>query len=44
MYKYGGIFLSVQWLGLCASTAWGMSSIPGQETKILHSKWPKINK
>ena len=29
--------LAVQWLGLCASTAGGMGSIPGQETKIPHA-------
>ena len=27
----------VQWLGLCASIAGGMGSIPGQGTKILHA-------
>ena len=27
----------VQWLGLCASTAEGMGSIPGQGTRILHA-------
>ena len=27
----------VQWLGLCASTAGGMGSIPGQGTKMLHA-------
>ena len=34
--KLLGSFLEVQCLGLCASTAGGMGSIPGQETKILH--------
>ena len=29
-----GISLVVQWLGFCASTAEGTSSIPGQGTKI----------
>ena len=29
-----GNSLAVQWLGLCASTAGGMGSIPGQGTKI----------
>ena len=29
-----GIFLAVQWLRLCASTAWGAGSIPGWGTKI----------
>ena len=29
----------VQGLGLCASTSEGMSSIPGQRTKILHAAW-----
>ena len=28
--------LAVRWLGLQASTAGGVGSIPGQETKILH--------
>ena len=28
--------LEVRWLGLQASTAGGVGSIPGQETKILH--------
>ena len=34
--KLLGSFLAVQCLGLCASTAGGMGSIPGQETNILH--------
>ena len=29
--------LAVQWLGLCAFTAEGMGSIPGQGTKILQA-------
>ena len=29
--------LAAQWLGLCASTAEGTGSIPGQGTKILHA-------
>ena len=32
-----GISLAVQWLGLCASTAGGVGSIPGQGTKIPHA-------
>ena len=31
-----GTSLAVQWLRLCASTAGGTGSIPGQGTKILH--------
>ena len=31
--------MEVQWLGLCASTAGGVGSIPGQETKIPHAVW-----
>ena len=34
----------VQWLGLLASTAGGMGSIPGQGTKILHAVWCSQNK
>ena len=34
-----GTSLAVQWLRLCASTAGGMGSIPGQGSKILHTKW-----
>ena len=34
--KLLGSFLEVQCLGLGASTAGGMGSIPGQEAKILH--------
>ena len=34
-----GISLVVQWLGLCASTAGGMGSIPGGGTKIPHAPW-----
>ena len=29
----------VQWLDLCASTAWGMGSIPSWGTKILQAMW-----
>ena len=29
----------VQWLGLCASTAEGTGSIPGQGTKKLQAVW-----
>ena len=32
-----GTSLAVQWLGLCASTAGGMGSIPGWGTKIPHA-------
>ena len=32
-----GISLAVQWLGLLASTAGGMGSIPGWGTKVLHA-------
>ena len=28
-----------QWLGLCASTAVGIGSIPGQGTNILQAEW-----
>ena len=36
-----GTYLAVQWLRLCAPTAWGTGSIPGQETKIPHAEiWP----
>ena len=31
----------VQWLGLCASNAGVIGTIPGWETKILHAAWPK---
>ena len=33
---FSGTSLTLQWLRLCASTAAGMSSIPGWETKIPH--------
>ena len=39
-----GIPLTVQWLGLCASTAGGRGLIPGQGTKILHATWLTQNK
>ena len=29
----------VQWLGLCASTAGGMGSVPGQGTKNPQAVW-----
>ena len=29
-------FIPIQWLGLCACTAGGTGSIPGQGTKTLH--------
>ena len=32
-----GTSLAVQWLRLCASSAGGMGSIPGQGTKIPHA-------
>ena len=32
-----GNSLEVQWLGLCASTAGGTGSIPGQRINILHA-------
>ena len=35
--KDSGTSLAVQWLGLHASTARGMGSIPGRGTKILHA-------
>ena len=38
----GGIFLAVQGLRLLTSTAGSVDLIPGQGTKILHAKWPKI--
>ena len=34
-----GNSLAVQWLGLHASTAGGMSLIPGWGTKIRHAAW-----
>ena len=34
-----GNSLVVQWLGLCALTAEGPVSIPGQGTKILQAVW-----
>ena len=34
-----GNSLAIQWLGLRASTAGGMGSIPGQETKIPQATW-----
>ena len=34
-----GTSLMVQWLRPCASTAWGMGSIPGRGTKISHASW-----
>ena len=36
-----GTSLVVQWLRLGASSADGMSSFPGQGTKIPHAMWPK---
>ena len=38
-YERKGNSLAVQWLGLRASTAGGMESIPCQGTKILHATW-----
>ena len=34
-----GSSLVVQWLGLCASTAGGTGSTPGQGTEIPHATW-----
>ena len=34
-----GNSLAVQWLELCTFTAKGLSSIPGQGTKILQAMW-----
>ena len=34
-----GNSLVVQWLGLCAFTAMGLGSIPGQGMKILQAAW-----
>ena len=41
-FKLAGIFLVVQWLRLCTSTARDMGSIPGWGTKILQAvrAWP----
>ena len=36
---YLGTDLEVQWLSIHASTAWGVGSIPGWETKILLAPW-----
>ena len=38
-----GTFLVVQWLGLHASNARGIGSIPGQGTKIPHAIWHDQN-
>ena len=40
----GGNFLVVQWLGLLTFMAKGVSSIPGQGTKILQVRWYSQNK
>ena len=37
--NFRGTSLVVQWLRLHASTAGGVSSVPGWETKILHAAW-----
>ena len=37
--KYFGTFGMVQWLGLYASNAGVVGSIPGQRTKIPHAMW-----
>ena len=34
-----GTSLVAQWLGLCASKAGGVCSIPGWGTKITHVSW-----
>ena len=39
-----GTSRAVQWLRLCASTAGGMGSIPGWETKTPHVVWHGQNK
>jgi len=39
--KNQGTFLAFQGLRVCASTAGGMDSIPGQGTKIPHAAWPQ---
>ena len=36
-----GTSLAVQWLKLPLPVQGGVSSIPGQGTKILHALWPK---
>ena len=36
-----GTSLAVQWLRVCAPTAGGTDSIPGQGTNILHAAWQK---
>ena len=38
-FKLSGIFLVVQWLRLCTSTAWDMGSVAGWGTKILQAMW-----
>lgn len=40
-YLSPGTSQAVWWLGLCASTAGGMHSIPGWETNTLHAGEPK---
>ena len=37
--KVGGTSLVVQWLGLHASNAGGVGSVPGRRTKIPHATW-----
>ena len=39
VWIYRGTSLAVQWLRLCASTAGGAGSIPGQGTTIPHAAW-----
>ena len=39
-WKAQGNSLAVQWLGLCAFTAEGLGSVPGQETKIPQADCP----
>ena len=39
-----GNSLAVQWLELCTFTAKGLSSIPGQGTKILQAVWCSFKK
>ena len=38
-WSYEGNFLEVKWLGLWASSAGGLGSIPGLGTKILQVVW-----
>ena len=42
--KYKGTSLAVQWLRLRVFNAGGEGLIPGWETKILHTSWPRKKK